>query len=195
MQKNNVNKEPFPGQKLKVWVRKVRPEGVYVKLPNGGTGTVSPRCWGDGAERKERLANIQPGDNLDVVVCSWAARTKTASLVLPGFEYLKLAQKAKRAMWNKCMGASPAPKPQFTPIPKGSLIVFDLANVFGHIPVALIPAFMVVARVGLKSAGYNVVFCLEKRAMYWAWSKAPSPVIAANFANDCKAEDVTLVRG
>ena len=195
MQKTNGNKEFLPGQKLKVRVRKVRVEGVSVNLPNGGTGTVSPRCWGDGAERKERLANIQPGDDLDVVVRSWDARTKTASLVLPGFEHLKPAQKAKRAMWNKCMGGALAPKPKFTPIPIGSLIVFDLANIFGHIPVALIPAFMEEARIGLKSAGYNAVFFLEKRAMYWAWSKAASPVIAANFANDCKSEDVTLVRG
>ena len=194
-EKVNADNNLAVGKKFVATVKKVRAEGVYIEMPGGGSGTISPRCWGVGAERAEALGRVNPGDKLDVVVRSWDARTKTASLVLPGFEHLKPVQKVKRAMWNKCMGGQIAPKPRFTPIPIGSLIVFDLANVFGHIPVALIPAFMEAARVGLKSAGYNVVFFLEKRAMYWAWSKAASPVIAAGFANDCKAEDVTLVRG
>ena len=194
-EKVNVNNNLAVGKKFVATVKNVRAEGVYIEMPNGGSGTISPRCWGVGTERVAALGKIKPGDELDVVVRSWDARTKTASLVLPGFEHLKPTQKVKRAMWNKCMRGSLTPKSKFMPIPIGSLIVFDLANVFGHIPINLIPAFMTAARVGLKSAGYDVVFFLEKRAMYWAWSNAASPVIAANFANDCKAEDVTLVRG
>ena len=93
MNKNVISckeNEFVPGRTLRATVKAVNKTGVMIKMPGGhGSGVISPRCWGTGIEREKALAEIRPGDEFDVVVCNYDARTMTMSLVLVGCEHLK----------------------------------------------------------------------------------------------------------
>lgn len=179
------------GRKFTAVVKAVRPEGVYVEMPNGGSGVVSTKCWGDGAARVAALAKVHPGDLLEVVVRCWHPATKTLSLVLPGFENLQPC--SRRKFLTSMTGSRLTSKPQFKTIPAGAIFVFDLASVFGRLPYELIAEFVPTVRASLKAAGYSAVFFLEKKSQVWAWSKTPSPSAAKRFVADCNADDVTIV--
>ena len=151
-----------PGDRFVATVRFARKEGVAVSLPMGGNGTVSPRCWGSGPERMEALGKISSGDSLEVVVRSWDPRTKTASLVLPGFEDLPRIVKPK--LDN---GLRHALKAAFRPEPQGTTFVFDLANVLAQIPPACIPNAKSAIEARFSAAGYPTLFYLDGSAVGW----------------------------
>lgn len=157
-----------PGDRFVATVRFARKEGVAVSLPMGGNGTVSPRCWGSGPERMEALGKISSGDSLEVVVRSWDPRTKTASLVLPGFEDLPRIVKPK--LDN---GLRHAPKAAFRPEPQGTTFVFDLANVIAQIPPACIPNAKSAIEARFSAAGYPTLFYLDNSAVGWLYHVLP----------------------
>ena len=75
-----------PGEIFSARIKSVRPEGVYIDQPGVFSGTISPRCWGDGNTRMAALAKVRPGDEFEVEVVSWHPETRTLSLVLPGMK-------------------------------------------------------------------------------------------------------------
>lgn len=189
----NANPHQFSvGEKFEVIVTSIRTEAVYVEVPGGYLGMVSPRCWGVGASRTQALAQLHPGDRLDVVVRLWCPLTKTLSLVLPGHENI-VACAQKRKNWRSSMGGKTTTKPPFKGIAKGAIFVFDLASVFGKLPHSYFCEFIPTVRSALQSEGYSTIFFIEKRAMYWVWAKVFSRIALERFADECKAEDVTIV--
>ena len=172
-----------PGDRFVATVRVARKEGVVVSLPMGGSGTVSPRCWGNGPERMEALGKINPGDPLEVVVRSWDPRTRTASLVLPGFEDLPRLPKTKPDNQHKC---PKAPKAAFRPEPQGTTFVFDLANVIGHIPPACIPNAKSAIESRFSAAGYPTLFYLDSNAIGWLHYVLPDDAAKDEFFRNFK---------
>ena len=172
-----------PGDRFVATVRSARREGVIVSLPMGGNGTVSPRCWGNGSERMGALSKINPGDPLEVVVRSWDPRTRTASLVLPGFEDLPRLPKAKPDNQHRYTKAS---KAAFKPEPQGTTFVFDLANVIGHIPPACIPNAKSAIESRFSAAGYSTLFYLDSNAIGWLHYVLPDDAAKDEFFRNFK---------
>ena len=68
---DNTIKNFNKGERFTATVKAVRDAGVYIKMPRGGSGIISTRCWGEGQARAEALARICPGDRFEVVdTCS-----------------------------------------------------------------------------------------------------------------------------
>ena len=109
MFKCETRNEPSNGGKqVMCTVKSVHKEGVAVNVELNGkivNGTISPRCYGSDEERAIALAAITPGDIIRAVVRSYDARTKSCSLVLPGFEDLpRLSKKSPSSITGE--GAS-----------------------------------------------------------------------------------------
>lgn len=182
----------LPGQVVVGTVKFVRPEGIPVAVPAGNrvvNGTLSPRCFGHGAERVTAMAKINPGDKIEMVVRSYDAHTNSASLVLPGFEDMpRLPKKMKvRKPESASNSVVRQTKPQFVPEEKGCVFVFDLANVAGELPMACIPNAKAAIEERFAEAGYSVLFYLEKRAACWLSHALPSEAAKDKFFSDFRA--------
>lgn len=177
-------KEPLPGQKLTVRVRKVRPEGVYVNLPDGGTGTVSPRCWGNGIKRTEALAGIRVGTPLDVAVRSWNPRTRSAALVLRGFE--ALPPKAYSIHSHK---------PEYRPLPQGTVFLLDASNVLGYLGPAHAAYILSSMTDELAAQGYPSIHFIEFRCFDWLRHNQTSGVEVNELEKFMIRDDVVLIHG
>ena len=181
-----------PGQVVVGTVKFIRPEGIPVAVPAGNrvvNGTLSPRCFGHGAERVAAMAKINPGDKIEMVVRNFDSRTNSASLVLRGFENMpRLPKKMKvRNPESVSSGVARQTKPQFVPEEKGCVFVFDLANVAGELPMACIPNAKAAIEERFAEAGYSVLFYLEKRAACWLSHALPSEAAKDKFFSDFRA--------
>ncbi len=188
-----------PGERFLATIKAVKPEGVYITREGVGSGTISPRCWGDGAKRVAALARIQPGDQLEVEVVSWHPETRTLSLVLPG---TKKRQVTKTPGWKN--GAVKAKRPRkvpFMPIPVGSLLLVDFANLFGELKdwseqALYVRPLMEAVESKLEEVGYHVHFFVERRALDWAVAKQPHPSAKTRLRGLCaRKEKVTIIQG
>ena len=170
--------EPFevkPNDRFLATVRSIRKEGVYIEMPRGGVGCISPRCWGDGISRTTALKGIKPGDKIEVVVRTWDPRTRAASLVLPGYENLPRNPKAAGAFrWHKF-----TPKESFCPEPAGTTFIYDLANILGRIPLQCIPNAKSAIESRFFEAGYQTLFYLDRGTAGWV-----SHVLGSEAAKD-----------
>lgn len=150
-----------PGERFSARIKSIRPEGVYIDRPGIGSGTISPRCWGEGVARRAALAKLRPGDEVEVEVVSWHPETKTLSLVRPGTK----RQAPKRTSIR-------SPKPQVKLIPNGTVLLVDLANVLGAFSERklrasfAVPLFKALQK-DLTALGYKPHFLLERRALEW----------------------------
>ena len=159
------------GKMVQCTVKAVHKEGVAVSVELDGqivNGTISPRCYGVGEERTRALATINPGDAIESVVRSYDARTKSCSLVLPGFEGLpRLPKKRKPQDVDNGQRFAKAAKPMFKPEEAGTTFVFDFANVCASLPLRVVPNAKVAIKSRFAASGYSTLFYLEKRAAGW----------------------------
>ena len=164
------------GDKFEATIRAIRTEGVYIDMPEGGSGIVSPACWGSGEERAKLLATIKPGDMVPVIVKSYNSANRSLSLLLDGGNIsldMRRARPAKpfrhvtrRTATAKKIASLPA-KPVYKPIPYGSTLLIDCANLLSMIgPVDAARNLKFVGR-ELEQRGFSVAFFLERRA--WGW--------------------------
>lgn len=180
----------IPGERFSARIKTVRPEGVYIDYPGIGSGTVSPRCWGDGITRREALAKLRLGDELEVEVVSWHPETKTLSLVLPGMKGCVHKRSPIRS-----------PKPQFQLIPEGTVLLVDFANVLGAFSEqglkasCAVPLFEAL-QTELKALGYKPHFFLERRTLDWAVLNQTDADVGRLLRQLCADTDtVSLVNG
>ena len=161
------------GDKFEATIKSVRDEGVYIYMGKGGGGTISPACWGNGEERAKALAMLKPGDRGPVVVKSYNKANRSLSLLLDGGKLrlgspkVKMSKPVARrhAVANKI--AQPPVKPAYKPIPAGSTLLIDAANLLGAIgPVDAARNLAIVGQ-ELELRGFSVAFFLERRA--WGW--------------------------
>ena len=177
-----------PGQVVEVVVKAAHFAGVAVMASVGGCivhGTISPRCYGAGRARMVALDAVKSGDVISAIVRSYDARTRSASLVLPGFKDLPRMSTKEKTSTKMVNGSACAtrhsrvPKPQFVPEEKGCTFVFDMANVAGELPLACVPNAKVAIEKHFGEFGYSVLFYLDKRAACWL-----SHVLLSEFAKD-----------
>ena len=164
------------GDKFEATIKSVRDEGVYIYMGKSGSGTISPACWGNGEERAKALAMLKPGDRVPVVVKSYNKANRSLSLLLDGGKLSlgpshdgkwKKSEQDKHRHANAPKSAQPPAKPAYKPIPAGSTLLIDVANLLGAIgPVDAARNLAIVGQ-ELELRGFSVAFFLERRA--WGW--------------------------
>lgn len=174
----NINKIKA-GYGFTAVVKCVRAEGVYVDMPGGkGSGIISPRCWGKGAERAKALAKIAPGDKFEVVVRSYNQPTRTLSLVLAGCEKpMSTVEKTHKVARKERTVARPVfrepqravqRKPDFKPIAAGTVFLVDVANLLSETGVEHAAQILDGMSRTMTAMGYKTVFFIERRTLTWA---------------------------
>lgn len=179
------------GKQVRCAVKSVHKEGVAVNVELDGqivNGTISPRCYGSGDERVMALAAITPGDIIHAVVRSYDARTKSCSLVLPGFEDLPRQQKkSKTGVTGGVATLMSVAKPSFKPEDPGTTFVFDLANICAVLPMRVIPNAKAAIEGRFSASGYTTLFYLDKRAAGWLSHNLGSTQAKDKFFGDFRA--------
>ena len=176
MNKNVINckkSEFVPGRTLRATVKVVHKMGVEVKMPSGrGSGIISSRCWGTGIERDKALAAIRPGDEFDVVVRSYDARTMTLSLALVGCEYLGLlpgkGQKKMVRQESRPQSVAYPRKPSFVPIAVDTMLLWDASNLLGVVGAENAARTFGAIAGSMSEQGYKTMFFIERRCLTWA---------------------------
>lgn len=164
------------GDKFEATVKSVRRDGVYINMPEGGSGIISPRCWGSGREMTRALALIKPGDKVPVVVKSYNPVCRVLSLLLDGGKLRlgshghndekKPRRSARRPVAARKEAAHPA-KAAYRPMPAGSTLLVDVANLLGAIGPADAARNLGIIASSLEQRGFRVAFYLERRT--WGW--------------------------
>ncbi len=192
------------GDKFEATIRAIRAEGVYIDMPEGGNGTISPACWGNGEERAKALAMIKPGDKMPVIVKSYNSANRSLSLLLDGGKIsldLRRARQvkpfshvARRPVSTKKVAEHSA-KPAYKPIPVGSTLLVDCANLLSVI--GPIDAARNLKFVGseLEQRGFKVAFFLERRAWGWCMYNQVSDRQAAEWRDFSHDARLSLVDG
>ena len=176
------------GEQFLATVKSVRQEGVYIKMPNGGAGVVSTRCFGSGEARRTALAKIRPGDKLMVKVVSWHPMSKTLSLILSGKALAKKMSHAPRAEFRRL-----SHKPSFKAIPPKTLLVVDTANLIGDIEPEHVAAMLEGTAATLHEAGYRTMFFLERGTLTWLMHHQASSEGEKRLDAFSRRDDVVLV--
>lgn len=171
-------------------IKDVRTEGVYI-VRDSGSGCISPRCWGNGEARKAALTRIRPGDMLEVQVASWNPRCDVVSLILPGFA--PCGKKVKPTCRDKGLVREHKSKPDFRPIPSGSLLAVDTANVFGKVGPAHAARVLESIASALDRDGYRTLFFIERRALAWLIHNQDTEAERDALKDFCRRSDVSLV--
>ena len=167
----------IPGRKFVATVKAVRSEGVYIKMPAGGSGIISPKCWGSGRAKAEALAMIKPGDKVSVVVKSYNRACRVLSLLLDGgqiridYSHAPGEAKGSRRFARRPVAvrkeAAHLAKAAYRPMPAGSTLLIDIANLLGAIGPADAARNLRIIVSGLEQRGFGVALFLERRA--WGW--------------------------
>ena len=201
MNKNIINckhSEIMPGRMLRATVKVVNETGVMVKMPSGhGSGVISPRCWGTGIEREKALAEIRPGDEFDVVVCNYDARTMTMSLALVGCEHLKPLpgkelKKRVRHVAQPQSAVCPR-KPSFMPIAAGTMLLWDASNLLGATGGENAARTFGAIAGSMSEQGYKTMFFIEQRCLTWALHNQRSTDEADELDAFMRRGDVVIV--
>ncbi len=192
--------EFVPGRTLRATVKTVRKEGVLIKMPGGkGSGVISPCCWGKGVEREKALAAIHPGDEFDVVVRHFDARTCTLSLVLAACKHLMRApRKAGKTVRKDALppqGVKFPRKPEFKPIASGATLLWDASNLLGAIEIENAVQTLETVAGALSDQGYKPMFFIERRCLTWARCNQRTAADAAALDMFMRRSDVVLVEG
>ena len=169
-------------------VKSVRQEGVYIKMPNGGTGIISTRCFGSGEARRLALAKIRPGDKMMAKVVAWHPLSKIVSLVPTGEASAKRMSHAPRAEFGK-----PGHKPSFKAIPPKTLLVVDTANLIGDIEPEHVASMLEGTASTLHEAGYKTMFFLERGTLTWLMHHQASAEGEKRLNAFSRRDDVVLV--
>lgn len=179
------------GKTVQCTVKAVHKEGVAVSVELDGqvvNGVISPRCYGVGEERMQALAAINPGDAIEAVVRTYDVRTKSCSLVLPGFEDLpRLPKRPKPLAVDEGQRFVKTAKPVFKPEETGTAFVFDFANVCAALPMRVVPNAKVAIEGRFAASGYSALFYLEKRAAGWISHNLGSEQAKDKFFGDLRA--------
>lgn len=201
------------GAKYLATVLAVRKEGVAVVMPGGkGSGTVTACCWGKGVYRDAALEKLVAGDELEVVVKSYDARSQNLSLVLKGYEHLlrcavkpcvrKQGKTGKMApaMNARVGGSAVRPidkvkKSNYRLIPGGTTMLVDTANLLGAIGPQHAAHRLSVIESALSELGHKVFFFIENRAMGWARYNQDTPEEADALEAFCSRSNVSKVGG
>lgn len=148
------------GERFLATIKTIRPEGVYIEMPDGGggSGTISPRCWGDGIGRREALTALRPGETLAVIVKKFHAPTRTLSLLLDNAD----------GEAEVCRMSVSARKPEFEPVSKGTVFLWDLSNFLAIVGAAGAARKIETISQAMAEQGYTALFFLEQRAFTWA---------------------------
>lgn len=201
MNKNvtNCKKSEFvPERTLRATVKAVNKTGVMVKMPCGrGAGVISSRCWGTGIEREDALAAIRPGDELDVIVRSYDARTMTLSLVLVGCEHLvastkKESKKMVRQVARPQRAMYPC-KPSFVPIAANTMLLWDASNLLGAAGAENAARTFAAISESMSEQGYKTMFFIERRCLTWALHNQRSTDEADELDAFARRGDVVIV--
>ena len=192
------------GDKFEVTIKAIRAEGVYIDMPEGGNGTISPACWGNGEEQAKALAMIKPGDKVTVIVKSYNSANRSLSLLLDGGKLSLDLHSARQVKPFRHVARRPVStkkisehsvKPAYKPIPSGSTLLIDCANLLSAIgPVDAAHNLRFVGS-ELEQRGFRVAFFLERRAWVWCMYNQVSDRHAAawrEFSHDAR---LSLVDG
>lgn len=181
----------YVGMVVKGTVKSVHKEGVAVNVEIGGrivNGTISPRCYGIGDARMAALAAVKPGDIVETVVRSFDERTKSSSLVLPGYEHLpRLPKKEKRTAFAGEGNPERVVKPAFKSEAAGTTFVFDFANICAALPMRVLPNAKAAIEGRFTASGYATLFYLDKKAAGWISYNLPSEQAKDKFFDDFRA--------
>ena len=180
------------GDRFEATIKDVRAEGVYI-VRDSGSGCISPRCWGHGKVRKAALARIRPGDQVEVEVVSWHPKANTLSLVLVG--QMSPKTYGSEAHDGQLIAYAHKYKPDFKPIPSGSLILIDLANIFGKVGPAHAARVLETIASTLDKDGYRTLFFIERRTLGWLIHNQDSVAEGDALMDFCRRGDVSLVGG
>lgn len=200
-----------PGDRFIAPIKLVKPTGVYVQMPGGkGSGVISPRCWGVGAQRQVALSMLHPGSLVRVIVRKFHEPTMVANLELDGDgtvldESNALPAPATSVAPPASAGSKPAsrsgvaagktPKPEFRPIAAGTLLLIDCANLFGVLRPEHAAHKLRTIGDALRRLGYGVAFFLEKRTKIWLLAHQVSRADAEALEAFCEEPNVMLVEG
>ena len=200
MKKNVIDcgKHEFvPGRTLIATAKDVNKTGVMVRMPGGrGSGIISSRCWGAGIERERALAAIRPGDEFDVIVRSYDARTMTLALVLVGYERLVSSRSHKpNAVGQDVAQHQEAShrKPDFVPIAAGTTFLWDAANLLGMAGVENAARTFSAISDSMSKQEYKTMFFIERRCLTWALHNQSSAEEAAELDAFSRQGNVVVV--
>ena len=173
------------GARFLATIKSVRPEGVYIEMPDGGggSGTISPRCWGDGIGRRDALTALRPGETLAVIVKKFHAPTRTLSLLLDNAD----------GEAEACRMSVPAHKPEFVPIPKGTVLLLDFSSFLGTVGAAGAARKIETISQTMADRGYKVLFFWERRAFVWARYNQDSAAEVADLDAIVHRDDVSII--
>lgn len=193
----NCKKSEFvPGRALRATAKAVNETGVVVKMPGGhGSGIISSRCWGNGPARAKALAAIRPGDEFDVTVRLYDARSGTLSLVLADCA----VPPPKKVLKPACLKAALPPrvmrprKPEYRPIAPGTMFLWDASNLLGVVGAEnAVRTFGAIAA-SMSEQGYKPMFFIERRCLTWALHNQRSTDEAAELSAFARRDDVVVV--
>ena len=193
----NCKKSEFkPGRALRATAKAVNATGVVVKMPGGhGAGIISSRCWGNGPARAKALAAIRPGDEFDVTVRLYDARSGTLSLVLadcavPPKKEAQQPARANAALPPRVMRPR---KPEYRPIAPGTMFLWDASNLLGVVGAEnAVRTFEAIAA-SMSEQGYKPMFFIERRCLTWALHNQRSTDEATELSAFAQRGDVVVV--
>lgn len=179
----NCPAELSAGDKLEVKIVSIHREGVAVRLPQGGCGIVTPKCWGSGVARENALAQLQVGQTLGVVVRSYDRITRHASLALQGRETLQPVHKKGNVGDGEIHKSA-----------SKILWCVDLPNIIGCVRPEFVTGLMPAITDAVVQTGDEVRFCVERPCLWWLRGRL-SEAQYSELLKQCKLKEVSVVYG
>ena len=189
----NVRPVFTAGQVVAATVKRVDATTAYFSVRGASSAVVSAKaCVKSGSVP---FGNLVVGQQVHVCVKAWYPQTR--QLVLSGVKEIVRAVKAKNPTVCKKASASNytarTTKPDYEPLPKGTVILVDGANLLHEFEPAEAPKVMRSVVDGLKEQGYDARIYLEHRAWKFFSFNQGSEEAGERFKSLCRELDVTIV--
>ena len=174
------------GDRFVATIKAIHAAGVNIEMPNGrGAGVISPRCWGNGAERRAALAALRPGERVCVVVKKYYAQTRTLSLVLD----------SDVSSDRSCRAVNVQHKPEYALVPPATTFLIDTANLLGRVGPEDAANRLRTVQNSLRELGHTALFFVEVRAYTWLCCHQESPAKTEALRQFVETNGVSLVAG
>lgn len=193
VQKEKIEAIFTEGQILPATVKRVDKVVAYFSVAGACSATVSAKACAKGGA--VAFGDLAEGQQVRVRVKAWYPRTR--QLVLAGVEGIICAVKVKTPNIGKktsvCNYALRTAKPDYEPLPKGTVILVDGANLLHEFEPTEASKVLRSVADGLKEQGYAARVCLEHRAWKFYSCHQGSDEAGEKFKELCRELEVTTV--
>ena len=140
------------GQIVTATIKQARFEGLVLDVAGVRSAIMSPCAFGYGRSRVKAISQMRSGDQVVGRVVGYYPETSQMTLEFVSFPRQNTIPR----------------KPDYRPIPEGTVFLWDVANLFGKIgPEDAAWRLESIAR-SMEAHGYRSLFFIERRSLSWA---------------------------